>query len=91
MKLKRTFNLNHYLSTFFRPDLLNAYELKCLEIVDKYKDTDTVDTLEAMFNEFNQALSDLGKTALEEKRNKRREQEDKLNHGDEERKVDDGD
>ncbi|MDB5053488.1 MAG: hypothetical protein JWM44_1538 [Bacilli bacterium] len=80
MGMKRTFNLSLYLKTFFRQDLLDEYEAKCLEIVDKYKDQDTIEVIETMFNEFNKALSDMGNKAVEEKRRRRCEQEEKLNH-----------
>jgi hypothetical protein len=56
----QSFNLNKYLRSFIRSDLTYQYEVKCLEIVEKYKGMITTDeVIRDMMAEFNEALSNL--------------------------------
>jgi hypothetical protein len=64
----KEFNLNKYLRSFVRSDITNEYEAKCLEIVDKYKDSKTTKVLMDMIADFNLALSELGNDALSEQK-----------------------
>ncbi|AMM44913.1 hypothetical protein SP15_115 [Bacillus phage SP-15] len=51
------FDLNQYLRRFMTPTLVDRYERRCSDIVDKYGGlAPTKDTINSMFSELNEAL-----------------------------------
>ena len=62
------FNLNNYLVSFIRYDIVNEYDEECLKIVNKYKNSDANEVLEDMVSEFNCALLKLVENIREDQR-----------------------
>lgn len=60
------FNLNMWLRIFVRDDIVDNYELQCLEIVARYEGSNAKNTFPYMIAELNACLADMSNRIMKE-------------------------